>query len=315
MTTLVLVNAKSGAVRDRGRNALLTEIRDSFAAAGAEAEILAIHPRELTGRIRAALGGASPPETLVVGGGDGSLSCAAGLLAGTGTTLGVLPLGTMNLFARALGMPLDPAEATGALVGARRVEIDLLDINGRTVLLHASIGLQPRIIRIREMLPYRTRLMRLTNGLIAWIRATRRLRPVRITGQTDHGSFERAASALLISNNALSEGLGEAPVAHDLTRGEIAVYICASNRRSDLVKLALAGSLGLWRQSDLVEEIITRQLDIDTRKRTLLLALDGELARMEPPLACRSRRRSLAVLIPRQDGTGGADANAREAVL
>lgn len=314
MTTLVLVNAKGGTVRDRGRAAIGAEIASAFEEHGAEADIGFIHPRDLGPRIRAALDGKHPSEAIYVGGGDGSLSSAAGLMAGSGVALGALPLGTMNLFARGLGVPLAIGEAAGALIEAEREKIDLLDINGHPVLMHASVGLQPKIIRTREMLPYRTRFMRLTNGVIAWIRATRRLSPVRISGRTGEGSFERTAAAILISNNRLPEGLAETPVSHDMTAGEIAVYICASYRRADLVRLALATSLGTWRDSDLVEEIVTGRLDIASDRRNLLMSLDGELVRLDAPLECRLRRRALTVLMPRQKGAEDEGGKAADAI-
>lgn len=313
MTILVLVNAKGGTVRDRGRKAIETEIGAIFRGHGAAPDIRLIDPRELVSHVRSALDSNAPPEAILVGGGDGSLSTAAGLLAGTETALGVLPLGTMNLFARGLGMPLVLADAVDALAEAKPARIDLLEVNGRPVLMHASIGLQPKIIRAREMLPYRTRLMRLTNGFIAWMRATRRLRPVRVTGHTRDGSFERSAAAILVSNNRLPSGFGETPVSQDLTRGEIALYICTSFHRSDLVRLALATSLGIWRESDLVEEIVTDRLEIASAKPNLLLSLDGELARLDTPLKFQLRERALKVLMPRRADAVGDQGNAEEA--
>lgn len=315
MTILVLVNAKGGTVRDRGRSAVKAEIESIFEQHGKDAGIHLIHPRELRARIRSATDSDTPPEAIFVGGGDGSLSTAAGLLAGTGIALGPLPLGTMNLFARGLGIPLGLAEAVAALIEGAPEKIDLLEVNGCPVLMHASIGLQPKIIRTREMLPYKTRLMRLTNGVIAWIRATRRLRPVRISGKTGDGSFDRKGAAILISNNRLPEGVAETPVSHDMTQGEIAVYICTSHRRSDLIRLALSTSLGIWRESDLVEEIVTDRLDILAKKRTLLLSLDGELVRLETPLKFRLRKRSLSVLMPRRADAADEGGNAEEAIL
>lgn len=313
MKILVLVNAKGGTVRDRGRAAVKAEIDSIFEAHGTDADIHLIHPRDLTARIKEAVESETPPQAIFVGGGDGSLSTAAGLLVGTGIALGVLPLGTMNLFARGLGIPLVLADAVDTLAEAEPVDIDILEVNGRPVLMHASIGLQPKIIRAREMLPYKTRLMRLTNGFIAWIRATRRLRPVRVAGRTGEGSFDRTAGAILISNNRLPEGFGETPVAHDMTRGEIAVYVCTSRRRADLVRLALATSLGMWRESDLVEEIVTDRLDIASDKRTLLLSLDGELARLDTPLKIRLRERALKVLMPRRTDAADDRAETEEA--
>ena len=61
----------------------------------------------------------------MVGGGDGTLSCAAGLVAGTGLPLGILPLGTLNHFAKDLAIPLDLEKAAGVIAAGhvRRVDV------------------------------------------------------------------------------------------------------------------------------------------------------------------------------------------------
>lgn len=298
MSYLVLVNAKAGTVRDRGRAALEAELVSTFKEGERDADVRMIRPRDFQKEIRAALGRKSQPGTIVIGGGDGSLSSAASLLGGTKTALGILPLGTMNLMARALGVPLEPAEAVRALLESEPVKIDLVDINGHCVLMHASIGLQPRIIRARDALPYKTRFTRLTNGLIAWARAIRKLEPLLITGETDNGPIECLTCAMLISNNALPDGFAEPPVSHDMAGGEIGVYVTNSTRRRDMVALSLATSLGVWRHSELVEEIRTRKLDIDANKKSLLLSVDGEVVKVDTPLKCRLRPRCLKLMVP-----------------
>ena len=87
-----------------------------------------------------------------------------------------------------------------------------------------------------------------------------------------------------------------------MTRGEIGVYVSRSSSRGDIVKLTLATSLGIWRQSDLVEEIRTEAIDIDARKPVLHVSLDGEIRKLETPLKCSVRRNCLSLLMP-----GGSD--------
>lgn len=300
MTYLVLVNSKSGTARDRGPSRLKTELEAAFAEKGKPADVQLVHPRAIEEAISSAKKDCDPGKPLVVGGGDGTLSTAARLLSGTDIPLGILPLGTMNLMARAMGIPIDPLQAVHTLVDARPASIDLLDIGGRCAMMHVSIGLQPKVIRIREALPYRTRFVRFINGLIAWVRVTRKLKRLRITGATDHETFEREASAVLISNNVLPEGLGEAPVAHDLSGGKVAIYIISSNKRNELVRLALATSLGIWRESELIEEFVTTEFEIDTDKKSLLVSVDGELVTFDTPFTVSLVPKALSVLMPEQ---------------
>src|SRR3546814_8849539 len=84
----------------------------------------AVHdPDTLDDIIKAAL--AKKPDLMILGGGDGTISGLVDHLVGTGTALGVLPLGTANSFARTLGLPLDIAGAVEVLRTGTRKRIDL----------------------------------------------------------------------------------------------------------------------------------------------------------------------------------------------
>ena len=80
-------------------------------------------------------------DLIVVGGGDGTVSYAAGRVAGTNAVLGVLPLGTANDFARTLEIPNNLAEACAAIAEGKLVDIDLGRANGKPFLNVASVGL------------------------------------------------------------------------------------------------------------------------------------------------------------------------------
>ncbi|MGE0611411.1 MAG: diacylglycerol kinase family protein [Hyphomicrobiales bacterium] len=294
----ILVNRKAGTVRDRGPGLVAGQLRAAADEVGWDAEIEMLHPASIAPRIEQLARKRPAPRAIIVGGGDGTLSTAAGLLAGKKTALGVLPLGTMNLFARAHGVPLDPIAAIKALAVSKPGAIDLLDINGHTVLQHATLGLMATVIRIRESLPYSSRIRRLANGVVAWVKAVRRPRALRVTARSKGMNISRSASAMLISNNRLPEEIGATPVARDMTRGEIGVYICTSRRRADVIRLTLAASLGVWRNTTLVEEFVVGELDVETSRSPVRLVIDGELVRLTSPLKCCLRRKSLRLLAP-----------------
>ena len=87
---------------------------------------------------------------LIVGGGDGTISAAAGALAGTGTALGILPLGTLNHFARDLGIPLDLDEAALTIARGKERRVDVAEMNGRTFINNSAVGLYPLMVIDRE---------------------------------------------------------------------------------------------------------------------------------------------------------------------
>jgi diacylglycerol kinase family enzyme len=89
-------------------------------------------------------------DVVVVLGGDGTLNEAANGLAGSDTALATLPGGSTNVFARTLGLPNDPIEATSDLLDALAREsirsIGLGNVNGRYFLFHTGVGFDAAIV-------------------------------------------------------------------------------------------------------------------------------------------------------------------------
>ena len=89
-------------------------------------------------------------DAIVVGGGDGSIRTLASVLAGTDVPLGVLPLGTLNHFAKDLGIPLQVEEAAAIIAAGRTRVVDLAEVNGETFINNSSIGIYPYMVIDRE---------------------------------------------------------------------------------------------------------------------------------------------------------------------
>ena len=87
---------------------------------------------------------------VVAGGGDGSVAAVAAALVGTDVVLGVLPMGTLNHFAKDMGIPLALEKAVQTLFTGRVARVDVGEVNGRVFLNNSSIGFYPRIVRERE---------------------------------------------------------------------------------------------------------------------------------------------------------------------
>jgi len=89
-------------------------------------------------------------DMIVAGGGDGTISLVASALIDSGKVLGVLPLGTLNHFAKDLRIPIDFEEAAQNLVSGSTVKVDVGEVNGRIFLNNSTLGLYPTLVRERE---------------------------------------------------------------------------------------------------------------------------------------------------------------------
>src|SRR5436305_1054126 len=87
---------------------------------------------------------------VVGGGGDGTIAAVAAALVGTDTALGVLPMGTLNHFAKGLGIPLELEKAVHTLFTGKVARVDVGEVNGRIFLNNSSIGFYPRLVQERK---------------------------------------------------------------------------------------------------------------------------------------------------------------------
>ena len=125
------------------------QIADLFARHGSEARVLlARSGSEIPDLARRAMAEGSQP--VVAGGGDGTLSAVASALVGSRHALGILPLGTLNHFAKDLKIPLELEAAVANLFAGRLARVDVGEVNGRIFLNNSSLGLYPAIVRERE---------------------------------------------------------------------------------------------------------------------------------------------------------------------
>ena len=168
---------------------------------GFEARVtLASSGDELTAAARAAL--KDGLQTVVAGGGDGTINAVASVLADTGIAFGVLPLGTLNHFAKDVGIPLQLDEAIANIATGARKKIDVGEVNDRIFLNNSSLGLYPDIVRDREKQQSRLGRGKWLAALWATIGALRRYPFLSVRLSLDDGSdHARRTPFVFIGNN------------------------------------------------------------------------------------------------------------------
>jgi len=289
----VVLNAGSGG--GRSAEAAPERIAALFSDHGREATVLPVRRGStIEAEARAAL--ESGCRVLVAAGGDGTVSAVAGVLVGGEVPLGVLPVGTLNHFARDLGLPLGVPEAVAVVAGGTVRRVDVGEVNGRIFLNNSSLGVYPRIVELRARYTGR--------GAAKWIAAlwatltVLRRRPfMRVRISTEGKIVVRSTPFVLVGNNEYRMAGLHAASRESLTGGRLALYVMDASHRPSLLRL---GWKLFWQGSEQVRELDLLQVTeaaVETRRHGLQVALDGEVAVLRSPLEYRSRPGALRVLV------------------
>jgi diacylglycerol kinase family enzyme len=236
-------------------------------------------------------------ECIVAAGGDGTVSAVAAVVAGTNAVLGVIPLGTLNHFARDLGIPLDPYEAAKVLLRRRVVCVDVGEVNGLRFINNSSLGLYPNIVRYRESRE-RTGWSRLIAFGAACLVAARRYRFLKLHMEVDGEVYKRRSPFLFVGNNRYEvEGLRLGRRAR-LDEGRLSLYVSDRTGRWGLVRIAIAALMKRLRSNRDFAVLPAQSVLVQAHRKRIRVALDGEVIRLHPPLRYSIRPGLLRVICP-----------------
>jgi diacylglycerol kinase family enzyme len=271
-------------------------LKEIFAAAGQEARItVAPGGSELRTAVERAV--EEGCDTLVAGGGDGTINTAASVVVGREISLGVLPLGTLNHFAKDLGIPLDLEAAAMVVLDGAVCRVDVGEVNGRVFLNNSSLGVYPAIVRLRERYQ--------ASGFGKWIAAlwasltVLRRHPfmgVRILAEEQ--AMVRRTPFVFVGNNEYRMVGLQAGSRDSLAQGRLAVYVLNAERRVGLLRLAWQVVRKGAEEVKELDLLTVENATIETRRRGLQIALDGEVVPLQSPLEYRIRPAALRVHVP-----------------
>lgn len=297
---VILVNPSSGAVARHDIDTLRTTIETAFAGHGIATTFEFPEGRQFGATVRRHLRSAPPgaAPAIVVVGGDGSVNAAAQALAESDAALGLVPLGTLNNFARDVGVPLTIEEAVATIAAGHVRTVDVGEINGRTFVNNSSIGLYPYLVLVRERRRRRSRLPKWLGTGLAAVRALRDLPIRRLSILADGDMRSHRSSIVFIGNNAYELAGRAVGRRAALDGGRLCLYLARHEGRLALVRLAwraLTARLDFSR--DLVT-LVSSDIRITSHRKRMLVAYDGEIRFFRLPLRYRSRPGALRVFAP-----------------
>jgi YegS/Rv2252/BmrU family lipid kinase len=295
-TAHVIMNQDSGA---DNKAVLTTEIETAFAAHGWQVEFVLADRRDLRSRTQQTV--AQAPGAIVVAGGDGTINTVASACVEAQRPLGLVPAGTFNYVARNLGVPTEVSEAVAVIVNGWVREVDIGEINGRIFLNNAGIGLYAQMLERREQDKRRFGRSRMV-AFLSGMRCLLSAHPLYTVEVLADGQTARhQTTTLFFGCNALQLGDFNVAAAECLRHQKLAVLLLKLHNRWEASLAACAALLGRLDEVYTTEVFCASSIRVQTGRRALKVAIDGEIVLQRSPLDVTLRPGALQVFAPAKE--------------
>jgi diacylglycerol kinase family enzyme len=293
---VVIINAGAGQGHD---HEAADRLRGLLRATGLDAElVLADGGEAMIGAARRALEDGA--RLVVAGGGDGTINAVASVMVDSDVPFGVLPMGTLNHFAKDLGIPLELDAAVRNLAEGHPCAVDVGEVNGRIFLNNSGLGLYPDLVHDREKQQRRLGRGKWLAALWAALSALRRYPFLSMRLKVEGERLARRTPFVFIGNNVYKmQGLaiGER---ERLDGRTLSLYVAQHPTRLGLLRFAIQALLGRLGEERDFDVVLAPGMEIETRRRHMRVSTDGEVTVMETPLRYRVRPGALKVVVPRR---------------
>jgi diacylglycerol kinase family enzyme len=297
MRIAAVLNRDGGTLRTTDLSSLSGLMRRTFEAAGHSVDVDVVAGKDIEATLKKAASRRGV-DVVLAGGGDGTISAAASLLMNRKTALAILPAGTMNLFARGLGIPQTLDAALKSFADGEVVAVDMASANGRPFVHQFSIGLHAKMVQLREGMEFGSRLGKMqASARAAW--ATIKSPPaMKVTLTIGEAEIVTRATGIGITNNLFGEG--HLPYADNPAGGVLGIYVSVARRRGELVRIFLDMARGKWRDNANVEihQAERAVLKIHSASKRYRAVMDGELVKLERQTTIEIHPGALKVLVP-----------------
>ena len=236
-------------------------------------------------------------QPIVAGGGDGTVNAVAGPLAGADTALGVLPMGTLNHFAKDAGIPLNLEAAVHNLFTGQVTKVDVGEVNGRIFVNNSGVGFYPHFVRQREEQERHGHVKRVA-FVLALRSLVRRYFRLRMKAHMEREeALEHLTPFLFVGNNRYRTSGLEIGTRPRLDSGRLWVCTAPSRGRRNIASVALKVLVGRETEQEL-NVFETEELWVEPGSVRVNVSTDGEVSTMNAPLHYRMRARALDVVVP-----------------
>lgn len=299
MKFLAVLNRGGGTLRTTDLSDFGARMSETLEAAGHSVDIDIVEGDNVVAALDKAIARRGI-DVIIAGGGDGTVSAAAAKLMGKKKALAVLPAGTMNLFARGLGIPQNLDEAIKAFSDGQIIAVDMASANGRPFVHQFSIGMHAKMVHLREKMEFGSRLGKIrASARAAWSTINN---PPAMTVTLTIGKAEvvTRTTGIGVTNNLFGER--HLPYAENPAGGVLGIYVTMARQRSELLHFFLNMARGKWRDNQHVEihqtDKAVLQIKSSGKNVKMKAVLDGELIKLESRTVLEIHPKALNVLVP-----------------
>lgn len=237
-------------------------------------------------------------DLLITAGGDGTVNYAANLICGTKIPLAVIPAGTLNHFAKDIGMPLTIDEVVSVIKAMKIKKLDAASVNNEVFVNNSSIGLYALAVRQRDIQQNKKGWGKWSAMTAAFISVFKRFPLHTIKLKVDGRSETFISPIIFIGNNEYQLDLFSLGARDLLDRGVLSLYIARCKTRFGILKMILAVLFNRLHLDKDFHEMLATEIEINSRKHSLDTAFDGEVKKMTTPMLYKIHPGMLNVVVP-----------------
>ena len=295
---IVLLNSSAGTAAGQQCDDLRKELEAAFRKHAISVTFEFVPGSELRAAAQRAVKRATAGDidAIVVGGGDGTISTVSSAVAGTDIPLGIIPLGTLNHFAKDLKIPLGVEDAVAVISRGVHRPVDVGEVNGEIFINNSSIGIYPYIVLDRDRRRKGQGLSKSGAMIMAGFRAFWNLPMRRLRIRAQNWQDACRSPCVFVGNNEYQLKGSSFGSRERLDGGELCLFVARQQSRLALLWLGVRCVAGVVDQRDL-RTVAAPAVEVTSHRKRLLVAFDGEIQLMQTPLHYRIRPAAIRVLV------------------
>lgn len=294
MKVAIVMNKNAGSTPSG--QALEKKMQDLLHTYNIEFQIFEIDGKEIKNIVKNLI--PSDYDIIAGAGGDGTLNSVASVLAGTNKTMGIIPMGTLNHFAKDLGIPLETEDAVKIIAEGKPSKVDIGEVNGHIFINNSSVGLYPKAVKLRDK-----HIERLGGGkwfamILASLSVFTSFPLFNIKLETDDDTIVRMTPFVFIGNNEYKLDLFNLGIRETLTGGKLSLYTAHCKDRFSMLKISILALFNRLDQEKNFDLQFVDHIRLESGRKVVEVSIDGEVLHLSPPLHYGIRPLDLSVILP-----------------